>query len=166
MADSTHIAKVTLKGYAPDDTQREKIITIGTISGIDKSSTLLTNATEMGAFIDKIQPVISATITRAVVTSEPAFDVTATHADPLSPEEIFTSEFSDITVVPTLNITNVASYDNKTKAVNLKYMGDPQNTAQFEDKVQQAAAAINEVTDTDFVKAYLKFTAKDELLEE
>lgn len=162
----SYTSKVVVKGTVPDGTAT-KNVTIATFNKLDTEevATHFDTAAEVQEFLAKVQAVTSATVTSIEVTTVPEFDKDeiGTPADPLDSNEIFNANYSDITVVPTLSITQADG--DKSRTFNIKYMADPVNTPQFNQKVIAMAAAIEPFVMLEFAGASLTFNAKDEVVE-
>lgn len=178
------IAKVALRGkYLDETTSETKTATIATISNIQVKDDidepghsfeqLISKAADMA---NSAQKCVSATLTGFTVTTEevkmeePEF---YKPGDPLRSEEIFSEDFSDTQVVPTLQITNANAAGIK-KTFSFKYMADPIDTQDFNENVGYLSENLGELIivnkdtagqyDT-FIKGDMSFSAKDTVVE-
>lgn len=177
-------ARIAIRGkYLDETTSETKTATIATISNIR-----LKNDTESeghsferlagyaGEIADAAQLCVSATVTGYTITTgevpmtDPEY---YTPGNPLRSEEIFSEDFSDTQVVPTLQITNANATGGK-KVFNFKYMADPVDTSDFNENAVALAEILGNLEiisgesvskyDT-FVKGDLSFSAKDTVAE-
>lgn len=167
MAIGQKTGRVTVKGKYQDGAET-KNVTIATISGVNLNSMSIADLkTAVDGIADAAQECISATVTGFTFAYEGFNDSGyGTPGDELKPEEIFSEDFSDTNVTPTLQLVNMNA-SGKTKAVNFKYMADPIDTANFDNKVATLAGKVGELQfieggyfDT-FVRGDMTFTAKD-----
>lgn len=168
--------KASIRAIDPEDST--KTTALATLSGLSlglavDESTGGINKNAIKQLLQAIQQVTSAkikSITFNVALSDSDWesieeDLPAA-GDPLNPEEIFTEDFSDVAVVPTLQIMNITSTDAKSVVgASIKYMADPIDTTDFEAKVNTAAQRINrwKTTEQAFTVANMTLSAKDEV---
>ena len=156
--------RFSVRGNPPDNP--DKTVTILSLTNANDTLQSMT-LNDREALLDAIQAVTSATITSATITSAFSFDeLTADIGDPLDPNEIFQPEFSDASVVPTLQFLGADSSGSNFIMGNVKYMADPENTADFETKVQTAAnklAAISTKSSPTPTEAKITLSMKDEV---
>lgn len=170
--------RLTYKGKY-DDNGTIKTVTIATLSGIDIDTGAGSGGTSFAAVWEKagsiaevLQTCISATVTGFTISVDGVDgEDYGTPGDVLESAEIFTEDFSDTEVVPTLQIVNMNA-SGTTKTFNFKYMADPVDTSNFVEKVQNLAsddAGIGRLTFasggqfTEFVSGDMRFTAKEEV---
>lgn len=158
-------SKITIRGEITEN-GATKSVTLATFTNLSTSNVQseLNTATQVTNFLKSIQAVTSVKVTGITIATAPQFEVEdiGTPGDPLDSAEIFSEEYSDTAVVPTLNVVNIT--DNaKNRSFNVKYMADPVNTTSFDEKVQSLASKLGDLSDTYFVSANLTFTAKDEI---
>lgn len=168
--------KASIRAIDPEDST--KTVALATLSGlkmglaVDENTGGL-NKNGIKQLLQAIQPVTSAkikSISFSVALSDSDWesieeDLPAT-GDPLNPEEIFTEDFSDVAVVPTLQIMNANLTDSKSVVgASIKYMADPIDTDNFETKVNTAASRINQwkTAEQAFTVANMTLSAKDEV---
>lgn len=170
------VAKITIKGKYQDGLDI-KSATIATLTNVQisedpESDVSFANvANEAATLTAYTQDCVSATVTGYTIT----FDDTdreeswGTPGDELKSEEIFSEDFSDTEVVPTLQIVNQNAMA-KTKNFNFKFMADPVDTANFDVKATRLAEQIGAFMfstggayDT-FVGGNMTFTAKDNVV--
>lgn len=171
MAVGQKAGRVTIKGKYQDGMET-KNVTIATLSGVNFGGmTLETLKTVVNDIADAAQECVSATVTGFTFAYEGADeDSYGTPGDELKPEEIFSEDFSDTNVIPTLQVVNVNGA-GKTKNFNFKYMADPIDTAGFNNKVVTLSEKVGELrfmeggTYDTFVKGDMTFSAKDTVAE-
>lgn len=168
---------IAIKGKY-NDAGTVKNVTIGTLSGvvmdIDAGSTDPTSfayvATRAKELAEAVQACVSATVTGFTISYDGVDSESyGTPGDELKSEEIFSEDFSDTEVVPTLQIIN-RNATGTSKSFNFKYMADPIDTPNFDTKVQDLASddsGIGIFTFESggkydiFIRGDLRFTAKD-----
>lgn len=158
--------RFSVRGNPPD--KPDKTVTILSLTSANDTLQAMT-LNDREELLDAIQAVTSATITSATITSAFSFDeLTADIGDPLDPNEIFQPEFSDASVVPTLQFLGADASGNSFIMGNVKYMADPENTANFDSKVQTVAnklAAISTKSSPTPTQAKITLSMKDEVWE-
>lgn len=157
--------KLTVKGYIVEEGIK-KNVTIATWSDID--SRQFATEQDRQELMTIMQAVTSATITSIAVTDESKANAESigTPGDPLNSAEIFAEEFSDTQVVPTMSIVTRDSeelIDGKTKNYTIKYMADPVNTPDFDDKAQAIGSKAQVLSNRTYIESNLTFTAKEEV---
>ena len=165
--------KMTVRGIDPDDST--KTVAITTISGLDEGVIVQDDHLEtavINSILKKLQPIISTQIKSVSFSlsltdseEEETFDNLPTPGDRLNSDEIFTEDFSDIAVVPTLQLQNTTEAEGKVVVgASIKYMADPVDTADFESKVQSFAGVMAQYKATSqyWTNANLTLSAKDE----
>lgn len=168
--------RMSVRAIDPDDST--KTVAVSTINGL--STGLVIDESTGGFNRTAITQVLSAmqNVTSAKIKSV-SFNINITDsewdgveedlpqpANPLNPDEIFTEDFSDVAVVPTLQVMNTNLDDNKSVVgANVKYMADPIDTTNFETLVATFAARLNEwkKDSQTFVSANMTLSAKDEV---
>lgn len=154
-----------------------KNVTIATLSGVDIDTGAESGGTSFASVWSKassiaevVQTCVSATVTGFTISVDGVDDGDyGTPGDVLESAEIFSDDFSDTEVIPTLQIVN-QNAAGTSKSFNFKYMADPVDTPYFDEKVQNLAsddAGIGRLTfvsggqfDT-FVRGDMRFTASD-----
>lgn len=145
-----------------------KTVTIATLSGVNIGSTTFEDVVgSAGIIAMNAQSCVSATVTGFTITYDNNDGgVYGTPGDVLESAEIFSEDFSDTEVVPTLQILNTnARGDSKT--FSFKYMADPVDTNNFNQKVTTLAESIGELSFAsggqydEFTQGDMRFTAKD-----
>lgn len=161
--------KITIKGYEASDTQHEHIKTIATLNSIPTEKLMPyvsgeTSDEKTAYLISVFQHVSSAYVDRAVIQIEPEYERGETDLprNELESSEIYSENFSDTTVVPTLQM--VLSNGDIRKTVSVKYMGDPiEGPRNVRDSdIDALAEEIEEMYSLSFVQANLVFNGKDD----
>lgn len=168
--------KISIKGKYESDGEI-KSTTIATLSKVAIDDTGGITFSEVAEAADllaqRAQPCVYATVTGYTIS----YDSTSTTAkdygepgDVLNADEIFSDDFSDTQVTPTLQIVKEDDWDEK-KTFNFKFMADPVDTTNFNTKVKTLSSTINQfqfgtnaadaTTYTNFIRGDLTFTAKD-----
>jgi len=172
MAVGQVTGRITIKGKYQDGTDT-KNVTIATISGVNMGVTMTMEALRTAAsnIADAAQECVSATVTGFTFAYEGTDDSGyGTPGDELKPEEIFSEDFSNTSVTPTLQVVNLNG-EGKTKTFNFKYMADPIDTADFDSKVVTLSEKIGVLRFIEggfyntFVKGDMSFSAKDTVAE-
>lgn len=171
MAAEQTTGRVTVKGKYQDGAET-KNATIATISGVNLSNMDISDLEEIvDGIADAAQECVSATVTGFTFTYEGANDEGyGIPGDELKPEEIFSEDFSDTNVTPTLQLVNVNG-SGKTKTFNFKYMADPIDTTNFDNKVATLASKVGQLAFIDggrfnsFVRGDMTFSAKDTVVQ-
>lgn len=159
--------RVTIKGKYQDGADI-KNVTIATFSGVYFDDMSLSDLeSSMNDIAGATQDCVSATVTGFTFTYEGVDeDGYSTPGDELQAAEIFSDDFSDTNVTPTLQIVNINGA-SKSKNFNFKYMADPIDTANFNTKVANLASKVGKLYFLEggrfnaFVRGDLTFTAKD-----
>lgn len=171
MAVGQTTGRVTIKGKYQDGAE-VKNTTIATFSGVNLSNADISDLKDVAnAIANAAQDCVSATVTGFTFSYE-GTDGSGYGApgNELKPEEIFSEDFSDTNVIPTLQLVNM-NEAGKTKNFNFKYMADPIDTANFNTKVQTLASAVGELNFFDgstfdtFVRGDMSFSAKDTVVQ-
>lgn len=166
--------KVAIKGKYDDDGV-VKNVTIATLTGVDitgEEGATFEDVQEAAAGLAQVvQNCISATVTGYTITYDGNDGASrGTPGDVLEPSEIFSEDFSDTDVIPTLQITNVNQY-GASKSFSFKYMADPIDTPNFDANVRVLATEMaafsfgTNGTYDNLVKGIMTFTAKDTVVE-
>ena len=135
---------IAIKGKY-DDNGTVKTVTIATLSGIKidpdgvGATTFPSIVERADDIIRSVQKCVSATVTGYTITYDANDSGNyGTPGDVLESAEIFSADFSDTEVVPTLQITNMNSAGTN-KTFSFKYMADPVDTQYFDDYVTELA---------------------------
>ena len=168
---------IAIKGKYNDE-GTVKNVTIATLSGVTIDESAASSqptsfpavAEKAGQFAQAVQMCVSATVTGFTISYDGVQG--GSYGDPgdvLESAEIFSEDFSDTEVVPTLQIIN-KNASGTSKSFNFKYMADPINTASFDSNVENLAsddAGIGMFKFdsggffNNFIRGDLRFTAKD-----
>lgn len=161
---------VSIKGLATSDTTTTSTLVslrnYSTANPDGTASELWSDTTAIQSLLDAVQPVTSASITDYSYQFGTRYYSDGTPAAPMDSSELFTDDFSDVTVVPTLTIklsADTASRDymerqdcpagflelySKSFSFALKYVTDPAsadfntNVQDFIDKIQNLPTRI------------------------
>lgn len=153
----------TIKGISPLD---GKNATAATVKVTSNQSVV--TPTTVNNLVNKIQPMTSATVTTVSRAMTVGSDYAAEYienkpGDYLQPDEVFQEDFTDTSMVPSLQFSGKTSDDKTVTIATIKYMADPEDTTDFEAKVQAAAQALIALgtSAVAFDTARMTFTAKE-----
>lgn len=160
MAIGQDKVSIRIRGYStPEALEAQKSIQVASIN-------LPVNAqiskTDLDGLLQHLQPTTSATLSGANVTTQYVRDPSPGEAAvTLEVDDIFQDEFSDTVAVPTL-VMSFLDGNGKTSNVNIKYMGNPFETQQFDSKVLTLANDLATLLgDYEFLTASLSLNGKD-----
>lgn len=161
---------IAIKGKY-NDNGTIRTVTIATLSGLNigGDGEVSFDNVEIAArtIAANVQPCVSATVTGFTISYDGNDGESyGTPGDTLESAEIFSEDFSDTEVVPTLQIQN-ANARGDSKTFSFKYMADPVDTQNFNQKVTTLAESIGELyfgsggQYDEFTQGDMRFTAKD-----
>lgn len=153
--------KISIRGTNPENT--DSTIAIATINKIPSTNfdTTFSSQEEINFFMQKVQTVVSTPVKSLTISYDTDYEISVNPGNELESSEIFSDEFSDTQVVPTLQIKT--SDGNTKRTFNFKYMADPTATS-LEKPVTDLADILEGLTNTSFTGADLTFTARDEVI--